>query len=380
MTPVAAGHTLDAEQRRQTTLQATRVWNAGGLVVFPTETVYGIGASAASEAGMAALQAFKGDTGQPFAVHLPTPAAAERYIDPQAPSLGRLLQKLLPGPVTLVLDVDEAVIDQKMRGLAQNGLPESVRGRLYHSNRVALRCPEEASTRELLGAMPAPVLASSAARPGRPAPLTAQQAAAAVGDAAALVIDGGTTRYAKPSTMLRVDRQGRVTVERPGVLEERTIRRMLRWTMLLVCSGNTCRSPMAEVIARDLLASERKLRPEQLEDAGVQVISAGAFASAGAPASAEAVAALAKAGLDLSKHRSRRLSAEMIRDADVIYGMTRAHVEAVLRMAPNAAQKTFRLDPAADIEDPIGSDTTVYQRTAEVIRRKLLQRIKEQQP
>ena len=86
------------------------------MVVFPTETVYGLGALAVSAAGYDALMAIKGNPeGRPFTVHLPSPAAAERFVDVSSPLLRRLMHKVFPGPVTLVVDVTEEVIQAAMR-------------------------------------------------------------------------------------------------------------------------------------------------------------------------------------------------------------------------------------------------------------------------
>jgi protein arginine phosphatase len=372
------------EQAEQTTARAAEVFASGGLVVFPTETVYGIGASIASPEGYAALRAFKGrpDT-QPFTVHIPSPAAAERYIDLSNPSVRRLIRKAMPGPITLVVDVPEAVIAEKVRKLGVAGDPGEVRSRLYHGHTIGLRCPDDMLAQRILGSVPDPVVASSANRRGDAPPHDADSAAAAVGDAAALFVDGGRSRYSKPSTIVRVKEGERgpiITVEREGVFDERYIRKLLRWTMLLVCSGNTCRSPMAEAIAKDMLSKERGVPVGELESRGVRVLSAGAFAMPGGPPSPEAVEALAKFGIDMAGHRSRTLTLDLVREADVIYCMTEAHRAAVVATDPSADQKTTLLDPSGDIEDPIGAGLTVYQRCAEIIRRRLEQRLKEQRP
>jgi protein-tyrosine phosphatase len=361
--------------------EASAVLAAGGLVVFPTETVYGVGASVASDKGLARLREVKQrPDSQPFTIHLPDAAAAERYIDLSSPKLARLVRKVLPGPITLVVDVTDETIERCVRRMNLRG---DVRGRLYFNNTVGLRCPDHPLGQAILGSIPEPVVASSANRRGARPPHDADEAAKAIGAEVDLLVDGGRCRYAKASTIVRVRGEGSqvsISVERDGVYDERYIRKMLRWTMLLVCTGNTCRSPMAEQIARQMLAAERGLREDELDAAGLRVLSAGVFAGEGQPASAEAVAALAKMGVDLSRHRSKPLSRELIHEADVIYTMTQAHREAVIDMLPSAADKTMALDPTGDIEDPIGSGQTVYQRCAEMIRRRLEARLKEQQP
>jgi len=148
---------------------------------------------------------------------------------------------------------------------------------------------------------------------------------------------------------------------------------MLR--VVMVCSGNTCRSPMAAALKRRMLDEAGGVSAPGLE--GVEVTSAGVFAGAGQPASAEAVAVAKEMGADLAGHRSTPLTREMVTQADLIYTMTESHRNAVLAMAPEAKAKTQRLDPSGDIADPFGGSTAVYRQTAEQIRQALSSRIKE---
>ena len=371
----------DVAQAQEIAQRAAAALREGGLVVFPTETVYGVAAFAPSDAGIEALRSLKAQ-GQPraFTVHLPDPEAAARYVDTDSAGLQRLIRKALPGPVTLVVEVDEDTKASKLQGL---GFTPQQADRLYHGPAIGLRCPDHPLTQRMLTAVNGPVVAGAASLPGGTPAHDADEAVEALGDRVSLVIDGGRTRYAKPSTVVRVRGRGprrSITVEREGVYDERFVRKLMRWTVLMVCSGNTCRSPMAEVLAAKLLADQRGLAVDDLEAAGVRVMSAGVFAMPGQPAAAEAIEAMSKAGLDLSGHRSRTLSPELVQEADVIYAMTEAHRRAVLDMVPAAADKVHLLDPSGDVADPIGSDATAYQRTAEMIRRRLDQRLKEQQP
>jgi protein-tyrosine-phosphatase len=126
-------------------------------------------------------------------------------------------------------------------------------------------------------------------------------------------------------------------------------------TILFVCTGNTCRSPLAEGIARHLI--EQGLLGE---NADVFVASAGVAAGEGVPTTAETVAALADLGIDYVG-TSKPLTAEMIRKADLVLAMTAGHVGVARALADgDGDDKIRRLDPDADIEDPIGLDQSAY--------------------
>lgn len=384
----------DADQLEATVRDARRAFSEGGLVIFPTETVYGIGASVVSDAGFAALSEVKQrEQTQPFTLHIPTPESAGRYVDLSDPRMERIVRKLFPGPVTLIVEMDEATQRAKVAALIESLAADSpdkasldaevIRERLYHEGTIGLRCPEDALSRAILGSTEEPIAASSANQRGQRPPLEVDAAVDSVGQSAALIIDGGRCHYAKPSTVVHVslgDHGPVVSIKREGVYDERTIRRALRWNLLLLCSGNTCRSPMAEGIAKSLLAEQRGIEIDDLKTAGIGVASAGTFAGPGMPAATEAVETLKQQGLDLASHRSQPLTAQLIRDADVILTMTGSHRDAVLSYDPTTASKLFTLDPEGDIDDPIGGSLTVYQQCAERIRHHLESRLKEYQP
>ena len=97
----------------------------------------------------------------------------------------------------------------------------------------------------------------------------------------------------------------------------------------------------------------------------------------GARATPQAVDAVKGIGADLSKHRSRPLSLELIHQADVIFAMQRSHLQAVTSLVPAASEKTFTLDPSGDVEDPIGGDASLYNELAVTLRGLIEKRLKE---
>lgn len=355
----------DAAQR------AAEVLTEGGLVAFPTETVYGLAVRADDAAAVDRLRSVKSrGPDQAFTVHVGSPGAASSFAPDLKGVAARFIRKAWPGPLTLIVPVDNPTSAPVMAKL--NG---SAAAAIYYDGKVGLRCPDDPVAQVLLNTVDAPVVAASANRAGHPPPWTGEDVIKELNGQIDILVDTGRTKYARPSTIVHVTGLS-YNLVREGVYDTGIVKRLSALHVLLVCTGNTCRSPMAAALAAKILAERVACSVSELPARGIEVRSAGT-AGGGGGASQHALEVMGRRGIDLSNHASTWLDAEMIRQADYIFAMTRSHVDRIIQMVPSAGDRVALLLGDKNIEDPVGGSVGDYEQCAGRVEEGLQARLQE---
>ncbi len=304
----------------------------GKLVAVPTETLYTLVARADREPARALLWNFGGEAPARL-------VASVSALPKPSPLARRLAARYWPGPLILALQ------DERWRSPA---------------HAVAARVVEGA---------PFPLV-------GRESSLDVAQLLERGGGKLGCVLDAGPARLGEPAAELEL-RDGHMRLVRSGLFELDALRATAGLRIGFVCTGNTCRSPMAEGLTRKLLAERLGVAPTNLAEFGFSVQSMGVHASPGDAASAHAVATLAARGIDLHGHQAQVALPDLVTRLDRVYALTRSHLQALRQsLPPGKDRHCSLLDPdGSDISDPIGGPRAAYEQTAAQIERALRARI-----
>ncbi|MFH0876652.1 MAG: L-threonylcarbamoyladenylate synthase [Candidatus Omnitrophota bacterium] len=324
----------DAIDQRQITAAAF-ILEKGGLVAFPTETVYGIAVNLLNGAAVDRLKVLKERSpDKQFSIHIADSRDVERYAIEVLPRAYKVMSHFWPGPLTIVL----AAPGEKT---------------------IGLRMPKHDVALRLLSSVDFPVIAPSANLAGHNAPRDAETVLQELSGRIEMVLDAGPTPLGVESTVLDA-RKLPFTVLRQGSLKSQDLLKVVNQkTILFVCTGNSCRSVMAEYLMKKYIKDNSR--------SDLDVSSAGTFAFFGMGPTHETQHLVGAEGMDASAHHAQRVSAQNLRQADFVLCMERRHQEDLIRQFPSAKSRIHlfgefvRLEPLDnEVEDPIGKFEDFY--------------------
>jgi tRNA threonylcarbamoyl adenosine modification protein (Sua5/YciO/YrdC/YwlC family) len=360
-----------SEDPRDVVHQAVEALSAGKIIAIPTETVYGLAASALHPDAVKRLVEIKGRSAdKPLAFAIKSADDALDYVPNMSCVARRVARRSWPGPITLVLDTDhpDSVIHR---------LDQSVREATIPQGTVGLRVPDHELTLQIMRLCAGPIVLTSANLSGDAPAITGTEVQEKVGEHIDLILDDGPAKFGQASSVVRI-KENEINVLRTGLVDEATIEKLTHFIALVVCTGNTCRSPMGEGLLAQRIADRLGVSLASLEAKGVTVMSAGIAAMPGAPAADQAIDVMRQVGIDISHHQSQPITGRLAKFADVILTMTNGHRQALISHWPmlETRTKTIRRD-GGDIGDPIGRPIAIYRSTAEQIDQQLAEWVPE---
>lgn len=335
---------------------AVTLLRAGAIVAFPTETVYGLCVDPSNPRAVERLYRLKGRDASKACAHLiGSRADIESLVPRLPPPADRLADAFWPGPLTLVVPgADGGTI-----GLRFSSIPLA---------------------RALPRAFGGPLLQTSANRSGEPAALNAPAIVKSLGGGVDLVLDAGLLKGGVASTVVSCEGPT-YRILREGAIPAAEIEQAASERILIVCTGNICRSPLAEVMLRDSLAVALGMPPADLSRHAFTISSAGTAGWEGSPATPQAKQVAAALGFDLRDHAGRICTPELLGASHRVWAMTRAHLAELRNYFQDRPDALELFDPSGqDVPDPFRRSRRVYRKVAEQIQSIVEQRVRELVP
>jgi len=317
---------------------------AGKIVAFPTETVYGIAACASQKGAVERIRELKKRSdAKPFSYHIGHQGVLEELHIVQSHVLKYLISQFWPGPVTLLaLNQDE--------------------------EKVGIRYPKHVVASQIINQCGELVVATSANLSDQKSARTAQEVLSIFPTGIDLIVDGGPCDLGEDSTILdatmpipQIVRRGAWADRVDSAIEKIKRGQIPRKRILIVCTGNTCRSPMAEGWIRSQLRKEGY-------GVQIEVSSCGIYAQDGRSASMDTILTLKNDEVTLDDFKTRMCRREDVLNADLILAMAEEHQHFIRDLCPQAKDKIIVLN----VPDPMGMTVEFYQQCYETIKENLL--------
>lgn len=339
--------------------QAVEALTQGRLVLVPTETCYIAIASALREPAVEALRELCGSDQGPLCILPRSPEESSDFVPSLSPGALRLAQKIWPGP--LVIQHANGSMASSIHCLpSQTQSAVQTAGaqvRLWQPGNEILGYISRLFSGPIVGGLPmrSKGVLTEVARLAQTQNM--------------LIIDTGSIDGIGAPTVVSIDgNRGRILD--PGVLVLEQLQALSQLLILLVCTGNTCRSPMAAALMRKKIADRFGGQGDAADSVPISVASAGISASPGDPASTGARNAIRSYGMSLDRHQSTQIHSYMVEQADLVLVMGHRHRNVLCSQWPEYSDKVFLLaGDESEISDPFGGPNEVYQHCAKQIDR-----------
>lgn len=335
--------------------EAISVLRKGGVIAFPTDTVYGIGCDADDNSAITRIfKMKKRKREKPLVMFISHKRLIRDFVIKPTNTRRRLCENFFPGPLTLIM---------KAKKSAPQGL-------LSRNKTISIRIPDNNFLKRLLMRYKKSLATTSANISGEMPPTKYKNIKLDVD----LLLMNDTIPSGIPSTILDLAHYPFV-LRRKGSISIFTIERYIPskarfdesivFNVLFVCTGNSCRSPIAEGIFKKFL-QEKRLK-------NVHVSSCGILAGDGFFPSKNAVLAAHERGYNIEEHRSRHINRKIVGTSDLILCMEIFHKNEVYSLLPKCKDKVFLLTEFhgkdGEIDDPIGGDMSVYRKVTKDLER-----------
>ncbi len=314
--------------------EAAMILKNGGLVVFPTETVYGIAANALNKDTINRLYEIKKrPQDKPFSVHIADFDSLRQLEISLSKDAERVARRFWPGPLTLV---------------AFNNKKE----------KVGLRMPDNMIASLLIKKAGVPVVAPSANLSGNKPPVSIEEVLSEMDGHVDMILDGGRARIGIESTVMDVTEKP-FKILRQGAIPQKEA--LTDYTLLFVCTGNSCRSVMAKGLMEKLV-KEAGLAEK------VHIDSGGTSTFAGIGAAPNTVSVMREEGVDVSSHIGKNINKDMLKRSDIVFVMEKFHKDFIVNIMQEMKDKIRLLREGQDIPDPIGRSLEEYRNVKKVIK------------
>ncbi|PIP67557.1 MAG: threonylcarbamoyl-AMP synthase [Candidatus Omnitrophica bacterium CG_4_9_14_0_2_um_filter_42_8] len=314
--------------------EAAVILKNGGLVVFPTETVYGIAANALNKDTLKRLYEIKKrPQDKPFSVHIADFGSLRQLEISLSKDAERIARRFWPGPLTLV---------------ALNNKKE----------KIGLRMPDNIIAFLLIKKAGVPVVAPSANLSGSKPPVSIEEVLSGMDGHVDMILDGGRARIGIESTVMDVTEKP-FKILRQGAIPQKEA--LTDYALLFVCAGNSCRSVMAKGLMGKLVDEAGFAEKMHIDSAGISTF-------AGIGAAPNTVSVMKEEGVDVAGHIGKNINKDILKRSDIIFVMEKFHKDFIINIMPETKDKIRLLREGQDIPDPIGRSLEEYRSVKKVIK------------